>query len=157
MWLSLCRCRFRAQRNRDMGWARDSWVPQKHYTSDTMSLAAGPLIWDVALCNDAYDRGTEAFAISRFMKLMCTQCGFPECSCLYCSQKMKALGSGAKTNPTAKGGHSCWRAGGRRPQMDSAVVEECKQAWLTRGCTLEVVYFAINSAFGFKTFEHDEL
>ena len=105
--------RYRAQRNKEMGWVKDSTVPLTHYTSDSVALAPGPLFWDIAACDANYDLHVHDIQLRKFTLMLCTQCGAPfpqgaaSCGCRYCVEKAKARAAGKSTNP--KGRHTCWK------------------------------------------------
>ena len=110
--------KYRQQRNKDCGWAKDSFVPQKSYTPDTVALAPGPLFWDIKQSNEALRKASLHMRVALLNKRSCKECGMPvclasnECKCAGCNEIIASRGSGSK----ARLSHSacCWRKGQRR-------------------------------------------
>lgn len=144
--------RFRAQRNKDCGWAKDSWVPLRHYTSDAVALAAGPLFWDKAGCDAKYMGACQTHLKEKYLALLCTQCGMPfpdgatECPCNRCKLKARYIALGSASNP--KVGHSCWKQQCRHPDH---VPEDAQlllaAAWAELGCPWRVVWVPARHRF----------
>ena len=140
--------RYRAQRNKDLGWVKDSTVPLSHYTSDSVALAPGPLFWDIGDCDANFDNHVHSHQVQKFTSMMCTQCGAPSCSCKYCRDRARFKATGAASNP--KGSHTCWKAGVRTSgAMPAVVAEDMANRWLSLGCTLELCWDSSGKAYKF--------
>ena len=110
--------KYRQQRNKDCGWAKDSFVPQKSYTPDVVALAPGPLFWDIQQSNEALRKASLHMRVSLMNKRACKECGMPVCSarnactCEGCNEILANRGSGSKARISHAA--SCWRKGQRR-------------------------------------------
>lgn len=135
---------FRAQRNKDCGWAKDSHVPLTHYTPDAIAQAPGPLFWDHEGEKEAYQRACKEYLVQKWNKIICTECGTPflfdagRCACDGCAQLMKVRGSGTKASKPH--GDFCWRKGGRKP---TAVPDGVRKAWAELGVSYDIVYDSV--------------
>jgi hypothetical protein len=125
--------RFRAQRNLDMGWAKESWVGPTHYTPDNVAVAPGPLFWDVADCNARLQYAMADEFLIQFTAVLCKACGSPSCTCLAC---MDLVRRGMDKNP--KDSHSCWRQqkGSKAGRMVEIATDRLKEAWAEHHCDL---------------------
>ena len=134
---------FRAQRNRQLGWADGSRMPEVHYTSASVALAPGPLFWDIEACDAKFDQHVRESQLKKFSSMLCTQCGSPfpansaACDCAYCSEKARYRAAGSGTNPKCK--HTCWRAQVKTSGvMPEEVKSELVSKWSALGCTLQL-------------------
>jgi hypothetical protein len=136
--------KFRSQRNKDNGWAKDSFVPQLHYTPESVSLAPGPLFWEVAACNLKLQQALAETGLARFNRMMCRVCAFPFpagdkcCSCAACKQSSQ-IGRKAIVNIA----HTCWRKGKRGKAWrelppDAHVLATAR--WAVHRCNLEEIF-----------------
>lgn len=144
---------FRAQRNKDNGWAKTSWVPLQHYTPDSVALAAGPLFWDISGCTEAFEAACSAHLVARFSRRLCTECGFPfdaeqgKCACHACNDIARLRGTGVST----KYAHdkTCWRRGARRHgAFPPEVADRLRKAWADVGCKYSIVW---DNGYKFET------
>ena len=149
--------RVRAGGQQHYGWSPHSIVPGKHYTPQRTMLQARPLVSDLAAANEKFDQACHAVLLQSYSKMLCSICGFPDCGCQGCGERVKIKhakekhqeGKGAPKT-SAKTPHTCWRQGnsGGKPKKTDPIEDfpTCQQqreeAWAAKGCTLTLQWKA---------------
>ena len=117
--------------NPEHGRAKHSVVDLATYTPPNVVVKPGPLYGDVEQCKIALDSALRSYHQNMKSTLLCSFCGFPQCTC----EKCKRLNGQASGSRQVK--HTCWleasngRAG-RRPTRSISVPSDVQDSMVEK-------------------------